>query len=51
VTNAHIAIGKYQFGRAPLLKCKNFSFFQDTKNGPTVITFLPLNHHIDFRFN
>jgi len=31
------------------IKTKNVSFFEDTKNGPTIITLLPLNHHIDFR--
>ena len=31
------------------LKTKNVSFFEDTKNRPTIITLLRLNHHIDFR--
>jgi len=31
------------------LKTKNVSFFEDTKNGPTIITLLLLNHRIDFR--
>ena len=31
------------------LKTKNVSFFEVTKNGPTIITLSPLNHHIVFR--
>jgi len=27
---------------------ETFSFFEDSKNGPTIITLLPLNHHINF---
>jgi len=28
---------------------ENYSFLKDSKNGPTIITLLPLNHRIDFR--
>jgi len=28
---------------------ENFSFFEDSKNGPTITTLLPLNHRLDFR--
>ena len=31
------------------LKTKNVSFFEDTKNRPTIITLLLLNHRISFR--
>jgi len=27
---------------------KNVSFFEDTKNDPTIITLLPLDHYINF---
>ena len=27
---------------------ENFSFFEDSKNDPTIITLLPLNHSFDF---
>ena len=32
-----------------VLKRKNFSFFQCTKNGPTITTMAALSHRIDFR--
>jgi len=31
------------------LKTKNFSFFEDVKICPTIITLPPRNHHINFR--
>jgi len=31
------------------LKAKNVSFFEDTKNGPIIMTLLLLNHRIDVR--
>ena len=33
----------------PIFEEENFSFFEDSKNGPTTITLLSLNHCIDFR--
>jgi len=30
---------------------ENFSSFENSKNDPTVITLLPLNHRIEFRGN
>jgi len=49
-TDTEIAIGTYLICRTPFLhlKTKNFGFFEDTKNGPTITTLLSLNHHIDF---
>jgi len=48
-TNINIAIEKYLISRTPFLKEENLQFFEDTKNGPTTITLLPLNHLIDSR--
>jgi len=33
----------------PIFQEENFSFFEDSRNGPTIITLLPLTHCIDFR--
>jgi len=48
-TSTDITIGNTQSTELHFLKTKNVSFFEDTKNGPTIITLLPLNHHIDSR--
>jgi len=49
-TNTDIAIEKYLSAKHQFLIMKNFSFIEDTKNGPTTIT-LSLNHHINLRCN
>jgi len=41
-TNADIAIRKYPIGRTPFLKDEKLQFFEDTKNGPTIIILLLL---------
>ena len=33
----------------PIFQEENFSFFEDSKNVPTIITLLPLTRRIDFR--
>jgi len=38
-----------QSAKLQFSKRKNFSFFEDTENGPKIITLLPLNYRIDFR--
>jgi len=48
-TNTDLAIGNSQSAKLQFLKRKNFSFFEDTENGPKITTLLPLNHRIDFR--
>ena len=45
----NVKIGKYAIGQIPFFQEENFSFFDDSKNGPTLITLLPINHRIDFR--
>jgi len=47
-TNTDIAIGKYLIGQTAFFQSEeNFSLFEDSKNGPTGVTLLPLNHCID----
>jgi len=41
-TNIDIAIEKYLISRTPFLKEEKLQFFEDTKNGLTTITLLPL---------
>jgi len=45
-TNTDTATGNYPIGQTPSLKRKKISFFEDNKNGPTIITLLPPNHRI-----
>jgi len=50
-TNSDTAIGKSPIGQTPFLEDKDFSYIEGSKNGPTIITLLPLNHRIDFHGN
>jgi len=36
-------------GSNSIFQEETFSLFQGSKNGPTIITLLPLNHRFDFR--
>jgi len=44
-----IAIGKYLIAQTQIFQEEDFSFFEVSKIGPTIITLLPLNHRINFR--
>jgi len=39
----------YPIGETPFFQEENFSFFEGSNNGPTIISLLPLNHRIAFR--
>jgi len=47
-TNTGIVIGIQPIYQTSFLETKNFSFFDDTNNGPAITISLPLNHRIDF---
>jgi len=47
-TNTDTAIGKYTIGKTPFFQEEDFSFFESSKNGPKIITLLPLNHRRTF---
>jgi len=44
-TNTDIAMGKYPISQTPFFK----SFGEDSNNGSTIITLLPLNYRNNFR--
>jgi len=41
-TKTDIAIAKYPIGQTPIFQEEDFSFFEVSKIGPTIITLLPL---------
>jgi len=43
-------IGKHLISGTPFFQVEKFYFFEDSKNGPTIITLLmlPLSHNIGF---
>jgi len=47
-TKTDIPIGKCLVGQTPFFQEENFSLFEVTINGPTIIKLLPLNHRTDW---